>query len=455
MQPSDTSTGSPGDQPGQPTRQRSGKTRWLFRLFLPLLILAIGVAGFMALKASRPDAPKPEPQERAWLVETVVVEPATRHPVLTLHGEVANPDRLSINAPLAARVAAVPVEDGQSVNRGERLVELDERDFEPALKRAQANLADLEAQLRELRTQHESDQEALALEREIVENAETALSRNRDLRGRNLASQVDVDTARDALSQARLALNTRRERVSTFEARIAGLEARRDAAAADVMAAERDLARASVDAPADGLVGNVEATPGAQVGTNAHLLTFYPWDGFELRALIPSSRVAGMLAAMRDGQPPVARARETGAALELERIAAQASGQGATGLFAFVEPDESLRTGQVLTVELEMPAVDDAIVIPHSALYGNDHVYRIRKDRLERVRVERLGEHLDDENRGQSGALLVRSADLTEGDRLATTQLPNAIDGLLVRGEDAESGAAGGESAGTRAGATE
>ncbi|MFN2381461.1 MAG: efflux RND transporter periplasmic adaptor subunit [Guyparkeria sp.] len=409
----------------------------------------------MALKASRPDAPKPEPQERAWLVETVVVEPATRHPVLTLHGEVANPDRLSINAPLAARVAAVPVEDGQSVNRGERLVELDERDFEPALKRAQANLADLEAQIRELRTQHESDREALALEREIVENAETALARNRDLRGRNLASQVDVDTARDALSQARLALNTRRERVSTFDARIAGLEARRDAAAADVMAAERDLARAGADAPADGLVGNVEATPGAQVGTNAPLLSFYPWDGFELRALIPSSRVAGMLAAMRDGQPPGARARETGATLELERIAAQASGQGATGLFAFVEPDESLRTGQVLTVELEMPAVDDAIVIPHSALYGNNHVYRIREDRLERVRVERQGEHLDDENRGQSGALLVRSADLAEGDRLATTQLPNAIDGLLVRWEDAESGATGGESAGTRSGETE
>lgn len=426
-------------QPSDTPKRTSRPRRWLFRFLLPLLILAIAIAAFLALKASRPDAPQPMPEERAWLVETMLVEPATRHPVLTLHGEVANPDRLSINAPLSARVAAVPVEDGQSVREGERLIELDQRDFQPALSRAKANLADLEAQIREVRAQHESDRQALALEQQIVENAQTALSRTRNLQGRNLTSQADVDTARDTLSQARLALNTRRERLSTFDARIAGLEARHDAAEADVMAAERDLERALVEAPADGLVGNVEATPGAQVGANATLLSFYPWSGFELRALIPSTRVAVMLDALRAGTPPQARARETEAALELERIAAEASGQGATGLFRFVDPNHSLRTGQVLTVELEMPAIDDAVAIPHSALYGNDHVYRIHEERLERVQVERLGEYRGDDPTGDNGTLLVRAPSLSPGDRLATTQLPNAVDGLKVRWEADES----------------
>ncbi|WP_322520540.1 biotin/lipoyl-binding protein [Guyparkeria halophila] len=429
MQPSDT----PSDTPSRSSRPR----RWLFRFLLPLLILAVAIAAFLALKASRPDAPQATPEERAWLVETMIVDPATRHPVLTLYGEIANPDRLSINAPLSARVAAVPVEDGQSVTQGERLVELDRRDFQPALSRARANLADLEAQIREVRAQHQSDRQALALEQEIVQNAETALSRSRDLRARNLASQADVDNARDTLSQARLALNTRRERLSTFDARLAGLEARRDAAEADVMAAERDLERARVDAPADGLIGNVEVTAGDQVGANATLLTFYPWNGFEARALIPSTRVGSMLEALQAGDPPRARTHETGALLELERIAAEASGQGATGLFGFVDPDHSLRAGQVLTIELDMPAVEDAVAIPHSALYGNDHVYRIRDGRLERAQVERLGEYRGDDAMGGKGALLVRAPSLTVGDRLATTQLPNAVDGLRVRWEDA------------------
>ncbi len=425
MQPSETSTSSP--------RAR----RWLFRYLLPLLILGVAIAAFLALKASGPETPPTEAEERSWLVDAMTVEPATRHPVLTLNGEVANPDRLTINAPLPARVSAVPVKDGQSVAGGETLVELDRRDFEPAYQRARANLADLESQISELRARHESDRQALTLEREIVENAETSLSRSRDLRERNLASQADLDTARDTLSQARLSLNALQERLSTFESRLAGLEARRDAAEADVKAARRDLDRAHVEAPSDGIVGRVEATPGAQVGANAALLSFYPWQGFEVRALIPSTRLAAMLEAMED-EPPKARTLETGAALELDRVAAEASGQGATGLFRFVDPDHSLRAGQVVTLELEMPAVDDAVAIPHSALYGNDHVYRIVDGRLERVRVERLGEFRDPDagEANERGMLLVRSAGLAAGDRLATTQLPNAVDGLRVRTDD-------------------
>lgn len=407
---------------------------WLYRLILPLLILGLAVAVFMALKASRPEPPRAAPEERAWLVDSQVVEPARHHPVLTLYGEVANPDRLTVRAPLSARVASVPVENGSRVDADALLVALDQRDFQPVLDRARANLADLEAQIRETRASQESDQAALALEREIVANAETALQRNQDLRQRNLASQADVDAARDALSQARLSLNTRRERLATFEARLAGLQARRDAAAADVAAAKRDSERARVTAPAAGLVGPVEVTAGALVNTNAALLDFFPWAGFEVRALIPSSRVNTIAEALAGNQPPRARVRGSGRPLHLARLAGEASGEGVTGLFEFDQPDTALRVGQVLTVELELPAVEDAIAIPHSALYGNDHLYRIRDNRLERVRVERLG--AADSRDGEVRRLLVRAPSLSAGDRIAITQLPNAVDGLKVRWQD-------------------
>ena len=423
-----------------PSSTSSRRRPWLFRLFLPAVILGLAVAVFMALKASAPEPPRAAPEERSWLVESRVVEPATRHPTLTLYGEVANPDRLTVRAPLSARVASVPVEDGARIDRGALLVELDPQDFRPALDRARANLADLEAQIRETQAGRESDRAALALEREIVENAETALRRNRDLHERNLASQADVDAARDALSQARLALNTRRERLATFEARLAGLEARRDAAAADVAAAERDLARSRVTAPAAGLVGPVEVTTGALVATNAALLDFFPWAGFELRALIPTARVDAIAAALAQGEPPRARVSESGHPLQLARLAGEASGEGVTGLFEFDDPDTALRIGQVLTVELELPAVDGAIAIPRSALYGNDHVYRIRDQRLERVTVERLGAAADDD--GTTSRLLVRAPALSAGDRIATTQLPNAVGGLRVDWQDADDEAA-------------
>ncbi|MCL7743996.1 biotin/lipoyl-binding protein [Guyparkeria hydrothermalis] len=408
---------------------------WLLRLVLPLVILGLAIAVFMALKASRPEPPRAAPEERAWLIETQVVEPVRRHPVLTLYGEVTNPDRLTVRAPLSARVESVPVEDGTNVDKGTLLVALDPRDFQPVLDRARANLADLDAQIRQERASHETDQNALALEREIVANAQTALKRNQDLRKRNLGSQADVDAARDTLSQARLSLNTRRERLATFDARLAGLEARRNAAAADVAAAERDVDRARVEAPADGLVGPVEVTVGALVNSNAALLDFFPRDGFELRALIPAARVDTLAGSLASGSPPSAHSREGNRTLHLDRLAGEASGEGVTGLFEFDQPDTTLRVGQVLTIELELPAVDNAIAIPRSALYGNDHLYRIRDGRLKRVRVERLGA-AGAGTPEADGKLLVRAEALSAGDRIATTQLPNAVDGLKVRWQD-------------------
>lgn len=247
----------------QATNTPQPKSRpWLYRLFLPVLILAIALAGFVALKASRPEAPAASPQERAWQIESMTIEPQRLHASLTLHGEVTNPDSLSVNAPLGARVERVPVDDGQSVRSGDLLVALDERDFMPNLMRARANLADLEAQISQARQTHRADEDALALERRLVANAQTALERTQNLHARNLSSQSDVDNSRDALTQARLALNNRQERLATFEARLDTLEARADAARADVQAAERDRDRARVSAPADGLVGNVAVTRG-------------------------------------------------------------------------------------------------------------------------------------------------------------------------------------------------
>jgi hypothetical protein len=139
--------------------------------------------------------------------------------------------------------------------------------------------------------------------------------------------------------------------------------------------------------------------------------------------------------AMTEGDAPEARVRGSDLGLRLARLAGEASGEGVTGLFEFTASNRSLRVGQVLTVELELPTVDDAVAIPRSALYGNDHLYRIRDGRLERVRIERLGAAADTDDAGQS-LLLVRAPALSAGDRIATTQLPNAVDGLKVRWQD-------------------
>ena len=67
--------------------------------------------------------------------------------------------------------------------------------------------------------------------------------------------------------------------------------------------------------------------------------------------------------------------------------------------------------------------------MPFNALYGLNRVYRIKDGYLEVVKISRVGEYEDSDGQTQ---LLIRGDNLNEGDRVVSTQLPNAITGLRV-----------------------
>ncbi|MFO7581460.1 efflux RND transporter periplasmic adaptor subunit [Guyparkeria sp.] len=401
---------------------------------VPILIVAAGVVAFQYLKSSRPTPPPATPEERVWQVDVIDVAPGRHHPRLLLHGQITSPDRLQVSAPATARIERLPVRDGQTVKEGELLVAFDPADFEPAVQAARATLADVEAQIERERQGLEFDRAALEMERSIVENARRTLERTRSLSDRDLASSSDLDNARDALNQAQLARNSREQAIETFPARLASLQASRESAAAELARAERDLERATATAPFDGIVGSVTATAGDQVAANTDVVEIYSLDSLELRATIPA-RHANELLGRADDEPTTARARHGGQTLDLtlERFAGQASGEGLTAIFTFDASPASLRLGDVLRLDVVRPARGESVPVPYSALYGNSRVYRVVDGRLERVEVSVLGDH---QGSGEGRWVLVESPDLRPGDRIATTHLPNAIDGLRVEARD-------------------
>jgi hypothetical protein len=81
-------------------------------------------------------------------------------------------------------------------------------------------------------------------------------------------------------------------------------------------------------------------------------------------------------------------------------------------------------------LELRLPPREGLLAVPYESLYGIDRVYRIDSDnRLRPVAVTRVGETRDENGVAR---VLIDAPDLTPGERLLTTQLPNALDGLLV-----------------------
>ncbi len=400
----------------------------IVKRLLPVVILAIGIAGFVALRLTRPEPPPATAQERSWRIEVQRVRLGEQTPILPLFGELVAPQRVTLTASLPARIAERPVREGQRVAEGELLVALDEADIAPLLAQAAAEVADLEAQLANEQLRLASDRAALAREQEIRDNAARQLERARSLVERNLGSRADLDAAQDALARARLTLTTRENAIAEHPARRASLEARLARAQANLAATQRDAERARVIAPFAGIVSEVRVAPGERVASGATLLSVYPESGLELRARLPRQHEAELIEALARGETLLAEA-ENGARFTLAGFAGEGDASGSEAILALREAVPGLRPGSLLAVTLARPAHPRALALPFSALHGNDRLYRVEEGRLVRLEVERLGETLGAE--GERLALVTGEA-LADGQRIMITHLPNAMQGLRV-----------------------
>ncbi|WP_288369951.1 HlyD family efflux transporter periplasmic adaptor subunit [uncultured Marinobacter sp.] len=409
----------------------------MFKRLLPLIILAVGVLVFIALKATRPEPAEVTATERSWRVEVQAITPGSQVPVLPLYGEVLAPDQQTITATLAGRVAERPVSEGMSVKQGDLLLALDEADIGPALAQARAQVDDLDAQISSEQVRYRNDQEALKSEQAIVANARRQFERIESLVGRNLASRENLEAATDALARAELTVSTRQRAIQEHPARLQSLEAKLAQARANLAATERDVDRARVVAPFDGVVTGIEVAVGDQVSRNEPLLTVYPTRGLEVRARVPQVFQNELITALGQGQTLTAIS-DNGHEFVLARFAGLSDPAGTEAVLELQGEPGGLRPGALLPLTLERPARQQAVDVPFSALYGADSVYLMTEDgRMQRVEVERIGEA-----RSENGErrLLIAGEQLTPGARLITTHLPNAVTGLKVElaGTDGE-----------------
>lgn len=397
------------------------------KLILPVVFLALGIGGFAALKATKPQQPTAPVKEPFWRIQTVVAEPAQQGAVLTLNGKVESPEYTQAAAPGFGRVARVAVREGQAVAKGALLVQLDERDFAPKVAQAQGAVAELEAAVKSEHLRHASDLDQLEQERKLLDFANADVARFERLKEENFYSQAAVDQSRASLSRQQITLRSRELTIGDHQARLAQLDARLIQARANLDQARLAQERSRVTAPFAGYVAKVTVAEGDQVNTGQALAALYPATALEVRAKVPSTQQDVLLGLLAKGQHPDARARLGDAVVRLrfDRAASAADTRGLDAFFRVVDGGAALRLGSLVTVEMDRAPVLDAVAVPYSALYNGRTVYRVEGDRLKAVDVEAVGELA-----GDKPMLLVRG--LNKGDRIMTTHLPNAVTGLKV-----------------------
>jgi len=405
-----------------------------------VLIILGALVVAVILFVSRDRSVPLERPERAWAVDVMAAKKQTLRPTLALFGSVQSPQNAQLSTGIDGLITAVDVLDGQSVEAGQRLILIDDRDARLTLQQADADLREVEAQQAFAKRRLERGRQAYEKEQELLVLTETRSARAQDLFQQKLLSQSDLDTTDENLKRQQLAVNQAQLTVEEVEIQLTELSARQARTAALREQAKIDLERTQLRAPFDGVISDLAVSQGDRVRADDQLMRLQNPASIEVRTQIPARYAESVTRGLAAGQAMAAMVEvgEQNISGELVRISGQTSeaSGGVDSFIRFQAPPRTLRLGSTVRVYLELPPQENVIAVPAEALYGRNQLYKLVDNRMQMVEVERVGERAQPQDGGTQ--VLIRAPQLAAGDQIVVTKLSNAADGVLTQPVNAE-----------------
>lgn len=398
------------------------------------LILFILVA-FFILSATillfKKPAAKIVVEERSWAVKTFKAKRGTYQPELILYGEVDSPQKSTLASTLKATVTAVPVREGEQVQKGALLISLDEEEYALIVKQREAQIKRLQASITVEKEQHKADQKTIEHLKSLVEANRRIMQRFEQLEKKQHASRAQIDENLKNLLQQQINLQAQELSIANHPNRLKQLNADLANTQAQLEQARVDLREAQIRAPFDGKITEVMVSVGDDVADNQKLISLYNLHDVELRAQLPSQFIPSLQIKNSARQTYAIPQKYPQYKLSLLRSGASLNAGDASIDVFFKVPFKLARTlplGYTLVIRLLLPEQSNVIRIPASALYNGKRIYQIEDQRLKSHVVQRIGDQYDQNEH----FYLIHAPDLPDGASILKTKLPNVRDGLKV-----------------------
>ena len=209
-------------------------------------------------------------------VETFNVIQSELRQTVVASGRVTWPQRVSVAAEMTGRVHSIPVKEGQQVQRGQLLIQLEDSSERASLAQASTAVALAEAKVRQQREVGlPTAQETLRQTQADVEQTRQQLTRIRQLNSQNYISTTELETAQrnltiatSKLAAAQLQVQSNQASGSDAQLAVTGL----DQAQAALQLAKIKLAQTAILAPADGTLISRSIEPGEMVTSGKALM---------------------------------------------------------------------------------------------------------------------------------------------------------------------------------------
>ena len=402
-------TTASGVQETGPSRQDDKGRPWL-QAGLTVLVLAAGVVILMAFLKFRKLPERIEQEVPPPLVQVRTLAAGDIQMVIQGYGTVSPKTQVQIIPEVAGKVVFVHSElkTGGIIPAHEKIVQIDPRDYELAVRQAQAAVA--EAQVR--------------LDREVAE----------------------ADVARREWSQLHPEMEPRSPLVLR-EPQIRQAQAALESAKAQLAIAELRLERTTISLPFEVLIASEHIDLGQYVGVGAALATAYGVDAFEIEVPLQDadlawfdvfttsgasgyevgdrSRVTAEIYADFAGQTQRWTGHVTRTTGQVDRMTRQVPVVVEVARpLAGAEGKPPLLPGAFVEVRIVGKTLANAVAVPREAIRGQDRVWLVNDDRLHVMPLEIV--------RTDKEYAYVTSG-LSDGAVIVTSALEAVIDGMTVR----------------------
>lgn len=411
-------------------------------------VAVVGLAGYQAYSwvTNRPEAPQRMNRERSFTVNAAEAVYGTHRADVTTFGQVIAARTLDLRAQVQGQVISVSPNfvAGGEVAAGEVLVRIDPFSYDAAVIEARAAIANAELSLAEAREAKALEERNIETARNSLASAQTDLERALSLLASGAATQQTVDTRALTVAERQQALGQREANIFTLDAQILRQQAAIAQAGHQLETAQRNRANTEIAAPFDGTVTASTVSEGGYVNANENLGSLYETAALDVSFMLSDHQYGQLNAAGIAGRPVsvawTVEPRPVEASGIVTRTAAEVdAATGGIGLYARLDAEEAglLRPGTFVSVAVEGIAHENSLMLPETAVYDEDHLYVIREGRMAAVPLTILARQNDK---------LIVTADIAPGERIITSRLSQAGEGVAVtvEGEEPPAGPGGG-----------
>jgi RND family efflux transporter MFP subunit len=411
------------------------------KLTVVIILAAVVGASMLACNRSKgaPNTNNANANSTAVIIEVSTTAAVSRQlpRFFEATGGLAPDQQTDVAAETSGKVAAVGVDMGSFVKRGQMLVKLDDADFRIRIQQAQAQLDQARATLRQneaklgLRPGQKFNPDnvpEVAAARAALDLAEKNLRRYEKLVETGDIARAAYDQQKSQRDQLQEQYQVAVHQAQQTYATVANAQGVVDAAQTQLSLAKRNLSYTVVTSPMPGYVSDRPADIGEYVSPQQKVATVVSLNPLRVRIDIPEQAIPQV----RAGQSvsvSVAAYPDRNFAGRIARVSPSVTASSRT-LTVEAEVENSkgeLKPGQFATVRILLPQSEAAVLVPQRALRtisASKYVFVIKNGHAEQRPVQT----------GQTeGDLIEIKSGVAAGEVVATSNVDQLSDGAAVR----------------------